>query len=323
MRKIHIAGVALSFLIFSSETKDTYPQAEISNGLIHARLYLPDSKTGYYRGARFDWSGVMPELEFKGHSYFGQWFEKYSPTLHDAIMGPVEDFYPIGYDDAKTGETFLKIGIGMITKPEEPKYFFANTYQIANHGEWKVKRRADEVTFTQMLNDRYGYVYSKTVQLTKGKPEMVLSHSLKNTGTQVLETTVYDHNFFVMDNQPIGPDFKVSFPFSPVAEEEGALALGNLMEKSIQFRKVLEKNEHLFYRSVSGFGNTSKDYEISIENHRTGAAVRITCDQPLSKLVFWSAPKTLCPEPYIQIKVNPGETFQWKIFYEFYTCNTI
>src|SRR5215212_1092670 len=67
-----------------------FPEATITNGLIEARIYLPDAKQGYYRGSRFDWSGVMPELKYEDHSYFGQWFEQYSPTLHDAIMGPVD-----------------------------------------------------------------------------------------------------------------------------------------------------------------------------------------------------------------------------------------
>jgi hypothetical protein len=45
------------------------PQAVISNGLITAKLYLPDSSHGYYRATRFDWSGVMPSLEHDGHQY--------------------------------------------------------------------------------------------------------------------------------------------------------------------------------------------------------------------------------------------------------------
>ena len=146
----------------------------------------------------------MPELEYQGHSYFGQWFEKYSPTLHDAIVGPVDAFTPIGYEEAKAGENFLKIGIGLVTKAEEKPYSFVTPYTIANYGVWKVKKKSDEVTFTHTLKDNvYAYEYKKTVQLPKGKPEMVLLYSLKNTGKQAIETTVYNHNFFVMDKQPI------------------------------------------------------------------------------------------------------------------------
>ena len=65
-----------------------FPQTEISNGLIQAKIYLPDAKEGYYQGTRFDWSGNMPSLKYSGHEYFGQWFTTYSPEIHDVIMGP-------------------------------------------------------------------------------------------------------------------------------------------------------------------------------------------------------------------------------------------
>src|ERR1700709_1395879 len=73
------------------------PSADINNGVIHARLYLPDTAVGYYRATRFDWSGVMPVLEYKGHQFITQWFPKYAPTIHDAILGPVESFSPLDY----------------------------------------------------------------------------------------------------------------------------------------------------------------------------------------------------------------------------------
>jgi hypothetical protein len=147
---------------------------------------------------------------------------------------------------------------------------------------------------------------------------MVLSHSLKNIGKQTLETSTYNHNFFVIDNQPIGPDYRVTFPFTLLDESASTSPLGKLQSNQIVFDKELVNNDHLFYRSLTGFGTEAKDYDVKIENNKTGASVRITGDQPLSKIVFWSAPKTVCPEPYIKIRVAPGETFQWKINYQFY-----
>ncbi|MEJ7679679.1 MAG: hypothetical protein WKG06_17830 [Segetibacter sp.] len=321
MKKVYIIVSILSVFATGAKSIDHFPQAEISNGVIHARFYLPDINDGYYRASRFDWSGVMPELEYQGHTYFGQWFDKYSPTIHDAIMGPVEDFLPVGYDEAKVGDNFLKVGIGIVTKPEEPKYSIATPYQIVNSGIWKVKKKSDQVEFIHKLNDKeYAYEYKKSVQLIKGKPEMVLSHTLKNTGKQTIETNVYDHNFFVMDKQPTGPDFVVKFPFNLKSQAPDTGQLGKIQDNQIMFLKDLSKNEHLFYQSLTGFSNSVKDYDIRIENHKTGAAVRITSDQPLSRLVFWSAQATLCPEPYVSVKVRPGEVFSWKIFYEFYIC---
>lgn len=322
MKKFYINSIIFFVFAIAAKPFDEFPQAEISNRLIDARIYLPDKTNGYYRGSRFDWSAVIPELKYKGHTYFGPWYNKYSPTLHDAIMGPVEDFYPVGYDEAKVGESFLKIGIGMVTKPEEQKYTFVHPYQLVNAGSWKIKKKPDEVEFNHKLQDeQYAYEYKKTVALLKGKPEMVLSHTLKNTGKKDLVTVVYNHNFFVMDNQPTGKDFVVTFPFNLTGEARGKGDLGKLEANKIIFLKELAANENLYYSSLTGFGTSAKDYDIKIENRKTGAAVRITSDQPLSKLVFWSAPRTICPEPYIQIKIKPGVTFKWKIFYQFYICD--
>jgi hypothetical protein len=321
MKKFYAIVFTLLFAATGAKPGNQPPEAEISNGLIHARLYLPDTANGYYRGSRFDWSGVMPELEYQGHSYFGQWFEKYSPTLHDAIMGPVEAFSPVSYDEAKPGEDFLMIGIGMVSKPEETKYAFVNPYRIVNSGSWSVKKKANQVEFVHKLVDQqYGYEYSKTVQLVKGKPQMVLSHTLKNTGKKAIESNVYNHNFLVMDKEPVGTNFVIKLPFHLAGEEQGKGNLGKLQDNQITYLKDLSKTEHLQYLSLAGFSNSAKDYDIRVENHKTGAAVRITSDQPLSKLAFWSTSITLCPEPHIKVKVNPGEKFSWKCFYDFYEC---
>src|SRR3974390_2796609 len=45
-----------------------FPRTEITNGQLHVKLYLPDAKGGYYRATRFDWSGVIASLEYKGHN---------------------------------------------------------------------------------------------------------------------------------------------------------------------------------------------------------------------------------------------------------------
>src|ERR1043166_5238617 len=162
-----------------------YPEAEISNGLIRAKLLLPDPERGSYRGTRFDWSGIISSLQYQGHEYFGRWYERHDPKIHDAITGPVEEFRTndsgLGYDEAKTGGTFVRIGVGTVRKPEEEAYRPFETYEIVDPGKWKVKKHKDSIEFTHELNggNGYAYVYRKTVRLVQGKPEMVLWHALK------------------------------------------------------------------------------------------------------------------------------------------------
>lgn len=310
--------------IASIGTAADFPHAEISNGDggIRAKLLLPDAERGYYRGTRFDWSGVIASLEYKGHNYFGKWFEKYDPKIHDAIMGPVEEFRTgdsaLGYDQAKAGDTFVKIGVGVLRKPDEAAYKFSNAYELVNGGKWSVQTFPDHVVFTHELSDSSGiaYLYTKTVRLVKGKPEMVIEHRLKNTGKRGFETSVYNHNFFVMDGQPSGPDFAVKFPFEvkTVADVSNtAVAKGN----ELTYVRELPTGESV-YTELKGYGTTRKDFDIRVENSKEKIGAHIVGDKPLSKLVFWSIRTTLCPEAYVSMQVDPGKTSEWKITYEFY-----
>ncbi len=326
MNKIIASLLALSLFIHAVRLDD-FPQADITNGLINARLYLPDSEKGYYRASRFDWSGVIPSLEFKGHNYFDVWNPSpYSPKLNDAIMGPVDEFGPLRYDEAREGETFIKIGVGGLKKNQDGPYRFGFTYEIVNPGKWTVKQKKDQVSFTHELNDAsgYSYRYTKTVQLVKGKPTMVLQHSLKNTGKVLIETSAYNHNFFVIDNEPTGPNIKTSFPFELKVDDKGDGSLkgfGTIAEiqgKSIVYNRELKKGEHVYSSGLVGFNAVPQDYNIVIENLKTGAGVRITSDAVLEKLVYWACSTTACPEPYIKLSVAPGEEIQWKYNYEFF-----
>jgi hypothetical protein len=298
------------------------PQAEITNGVIHAKLLLPDPERGYYRGTRFDWSGVVASLEYKGHNYFGQWFPTYDPKLHDAIMGPVEEFRTgdsaLGYDQAKPGDTFIKIGVGVLRKPQEPAYKFSNTYEIVNGGKWTAHSFPDRVVFTHELHDASGvaYLYTKTIRLVKGKPQLVIEHRLKNTGKQVIATSVYNHNFFVMDGQPSGPEFTVKFPFALKAVADIS-ASAVVKDKELTYIRELPTGQSVF-TELQGYGPTSKDYDIRVENSKANIGAHIVGDRPLSKLLFWSIRTTLCPEAYISMQVEPGGTSQWKITYDFY-----
>jgi len=313
--------------IFSLTESTGFPQANISNGIIFLRSFLPDALKGYYRGTRFDWSGVIPSLEFNGHSYCAQWFEKYDPTTHDAIMGPVESFSPLGYDDARPGGSFVQIGVGVLSKKDESTYSPFKYYPILNAGSWKVLQKATSIEFIHILRDRqYSYRYKKTIALPKGKPVLVLMHSLRNTGSKTIETSVYNHNLFVFDHQVTGPPFVTKFPFMISADPQGQHGFGPgsialIQKNQIVFnRELLKAANEQFYSNLHGYSNDSKDYNIRIENHKTGAALKITSDRPISKLAFWGSATVFSPEPYIQIRVKPGQIFNWNIYYEFYTC---
>ena len=312
--------VLLSLLLISQMAAPSFPQAEIASPRLRATLHLPDKTSGYYRGTRFDWSGAITSLTWNGHEYFGQWFETHDPLIHDAIHGPVEEFLTgdssLGYDEAKPGERFIRIGVGAVKKPEEAAYRRFATYEIVDPGEWTVDKGKDRITFTHTLRDTngYAYVYRKVVRLDGDS--LILEHVLKNTGARRIPTQVYNHNFFTLDRQTTGAGIALGFAFDPKATRP----LNDMAEvrgREIAFVKTFEPKQSVF-TEIEGFGADAAAYDFKLEHRGTGAGVRIQGDKPIAKLYFWSATKTVCPEPYIDVSVDPGRESTWTIRYTFY-----
>ena len=327
---------AISFLVLcvTYVSAAEHPVVELTNGLVRLKLYAPDTKQGFYQGTRFDWSGVVFSLQSQGHEYYGPWFQRTNPDVHDfvyegqdivagpcsAITGPVDEFAPVGFDDAKPGSTFIKIGVGVLRKPDAAKYDNYRLYEIANGGEWKVDKTPGAIDFTQGVADAgsgYGYVYRKTIRLTEGKTEMLLQHSLKNTGKRAIHTTVYNHNFLTLDGQAPGAGLAIDVPFPIHTPQPLSNGLAEVRGNQIIYRGTL-KDRDVVFTQIQGFGATPADNRIKIEDTRQGAGMTIESDRPLLRESLWSIRTVVAVEPFIAIDVEPGNEFTWQTIYRYY-----
>jgi len=339
IRQLQTAPAAALLLSLSISTTPAFaagfPEAEISNGQIKAKMYLPDAKNGYYRSTRFDWSGAVYSLEYKGHNFYGVWYDRIDPKVINwvhqgdeivsgpcsALAGPVNEFQtPLGYDEAKAGGTFIKLGVGVLRKTDGAyNRFFP--YEVLDPGKWTVKKNKDSVEFTQELNDPatgYAYLYRKVVRLEKGKPEMTIEHSMKNTGKRPIQSTVYNHNFVVLDKQAPGPDFAFKVPFQIQTARPPKKELVEVRGNEVVYQKTLDKQDEAVVQ-MQGFSKEAKDNEVVIENKKVGAGVKITNDRPLSRSMLWSIRTVLAVEPYIDINIEPGAEYTWKDHFDYYT----
>jgi len=96
------------------------------------------------------------------------------------------------------------------------------------------------------------------------------------------------------------------------------LGVLEVRDREIAFSRELEKDERAMI-AIAGFGDRANDYDIRVENRKTG--VRIFADRPLVRLMLWSIRPTRCPEPFISVRVEPGGEFAWRITYQFYTLS--
>jgi hypothetical protein len=339
MKKKALMGLIVPCAVGICVGADSPPQVEIANDSIRVQLYLPDENKGFYRGTRFDWSGVIAGLEYAGHNYYPQWFQRSDPAVHDfiydgadivagpctAITGPAEEFVTdgqaLGYEQAKAGETFIKIGVGVLSKPDDGKYDPYRLYPIHDHGTWTITRKPDSIEFRQELKDPstgYAYEYRKTVSVVGDQPRMVLDHSLRNTGKRVIQTSVYNHNFLHLDRLAPGPDFSITVPFKIRTSPPAGSGHTEVHENRISFTREVTGKDSVYF-DIKGFGDKAQDHDIRIENQRVGAGVRITADRPLSRAVLWAIRAPLSFEPFIDMNIKPGAEFTWKVQYEYYT----
>jgi hypothetical protein len=308
----------------ASSIAANFPKKVLNNGPIQAVVYLPDAENGYYRSTRFDWSGVVPCLTYKGHSYFGVWFNRYDPLINDSITGPVEEFRSadglssINYAEAKPGGLFIKPGVGVLRKLDDSPYKFGTAYPIVDGGKWTVHAKRTQVTLTQRLQPTlgYGYVYEKTLQLDKHDPVLILQHHMKNIGTKTIDTQVYDHDFFMLDGVPTGPGMAVHFVFDPTAQKP-LEPRAKIDGKDIVYLQALEPKQAAS-SFLTGYSNTPADYDFVVENRNTGVGVEQTSDSPIAQMNFWSIRTTICPEAYIHVTIPPGGTASWTIRYRFF-----
>src|SRR5262249_37030224 len=155
--------------------------------------------------------------------------------------------------------TFIKIGVGVLRKPQEGgNYNRFRLYDIVDPGTWKVRTTADAIEFTHDLADPatgFGYRYQKIIKLADNQPAMVMDHTLKNTGKRKIDSTVYNHNFLVLDGQPPGPDFALKMPFEIKSKRAPNSGLAEIRGKQFVYLKAL-KDKDTVAADLNGFGST-------------------------------------------------------------------
>lgn len=319
--RLLLIGILLMFSVpsHSAEPGDKdYPSHTITNGLITAKLYLPDNDNGFYRASRFDWSGIIHELKYKGCDYFGQWYLSHNPKVNDAVCGPADEFEEIGWSDADADD-FLKIGVGGLRRHRTERYNKFKLYEITNPGKWTINRHDHKIEFIHIIEDvsGYSYRYTKCIELVDGCPKLLISHRLENAGKKLIRTKVYNHNFFTIGHLPTTADIIVRLP----ADIAGGVYTGNdgilhIDKDKIEFKRQLAADESVMMYDV--LGDNEKTGPIIIENRKLKAGVCITSDTGYSTIHFWASERTYCPEPYINIEIFPQEEISWKLEYTFY-----
>jgi len=294
----------------------------LERGFIRLTLSSPGDEQNY-RGTRFDHSGMFQRIQVGRHQLCERWHAGPSnPDANDDVTGPCEEFgnaAPLGYAPKRPGSNFVKIGVGILKQPTESNYRFSGPYEFVQRGVWTTEQDASSITFKQSLFDdvvsrSIGYEYQKIVRITD--TGFRIEHRLKNIGKDALNTDHYNHNFFLVDSDKVGPNYELHLPFAikPINRmagfDETVLAQG----QTIRFREPVGARS--FFAELSGHANQTSDHGFRLKHLPTGVTIECRGSSPLSKMNFWGMSNTICPEPYTQINLEPNADFEWSLEYK-------
>lgn len=278
-------------------------------------LCPPDMGTGYYRGTRFDHSGIFRRIVKDGFVLADTWFDGCDPYRHDTVCGNSEEFSECGYDDVSAGGVFLKPGVGLLGKEDDSAYDHFRLYEVADAGRWRVETADESATFVHVIGSGdWGYEYEKTVCIIDGS-SYEITHRLLNTGSKTIEGQTYNHNFFTFGNARPGPDIEIDFPFIPCGDWRSINDSVALSGKGIRFSRILNEGEGSVFMGNLRPSDGTILPGVIFTQRAYGHEVTCVCDRPFDHIVFWSNHRVSCIEPFIPVRVLPKEEICWKYTY--------
>lgn len=291
-----------------------FPTVTLKNNQLQLRIALPDEKKGYYRSSRFENAGMVYSAKFKGTEFFTTSESEHNPVLCGSCSGSGDEFSePLGYDEAKVGDTFIKIGVGTFTKPVWSQYFFYCTPLPAKRFAWKHSQTENSVTFEQDIREgEWGYRYRKTVKLAKNKPVFEIHYELQNTGTKIISTNHYSHNFIRIGENGANSGYSLIFN-QPVKFQFEKYQDNKVEFKGAEF--VVNKIPRVFFARYL----SDKELDtVRVHSKKAGKSVELYTSAPLSRGHLFISPRLISPEFFVKIRLKPGEKKIWTRRWSFF-----
>ncbi len=279
---------------------------------------LVDLPVENYQGARFDHCGKIIGLKYNGICLSGSENCK-NEEDQDSGKGFYNEFgidLPLNFDQTPVGDWFHKIGVGLLKKTNTP-YFFKNTYEVKPLS-FKVEHSQTKIVMACTSPFLMGYAYKLKKEIVLLDSGFKINYYLENVGEQSIVTNEYVHNFLNFNNQSIGPDYQLNFPFEikpdlfiETVNPENKVAIG---KDSIKFNATPSRD--FFFSNLSGNDVVNAKWEII--NRKQNLGMSEAGDFKTNAINLWGVPHVICPELFINISLKPKEFKEWSRTYFIY-----
>ncbi|HBC88569.1 MAG TPA: hypothetical protein DCZ94_16600 [Lentisphaeria bacterium] len=316
----YLAALLLFFLFAKMDAGENSAVQTISGDKLTVEIMDPNHPDRYNRGVRFTPVAAVLGVKMDGKEFM------FHPEKHDVkndhgglasefdlcIPGGPDEDLPPGYLEAKDGEGFLKIGVGVLKKKKGENYSLFQQPEVIDRAKTDVQWDKNGAKYEQTSRGVNGYGYKLNAYVRILDNRINVEWKLNNTGTKAFTTKNYVHNFFRFDDRNVGPDYVLSFPYD--FNVKGLEAEQTQSGRDINFVKEIPKwvNMAVAYPQDYTGINTCV-----LKNTANGMS--ITCETSVTGFVtaIHGRPNYVSPEQFIKLSLKPGETASWNRTYIF------
>lgn len=282
----------------------------ISSDRLAVEMLEPGSKL--YARTRFDWTGFITQVTLDGaHTFCVP--ESPRPGEGTGGIGLCNEFgssAPVGYDDARPGDYFPKIGIGLLKRIDDSEYSPFCKYPLQPF-PIGVETARSSVTFTVDPVPVRGYAVRFVKVVTADGDRVLVDYTLENVGEKRIVTQEYNHNFVGIDDTPFGTDYELKFAFDPVPDSEPAAF--KVDGSAITWPAPPKK---AYCHALKGFeGKRTPFWELKLRT--SGLAMREQPSFDWARCIFFGTPHLASTEVFVDIAIDPGDSQQWRREYSF------
>lgn len=282
--------------------------------LSNERLAIEIARPGTaYRGARYDWAGFIRQVTLDGrHTFCGPESPSGEGSGGVGLCNEFGIFRPIGYEEARPGQQFPKLGVGLLTKIDDGIYDFSRAYALAPFPV-EVQVDAHSAQFVTLPVPCRGYAARLKKTISLSDCDLRIAYELDNVGEEWLCTHEYVHNFIAIDGHAPGPDYELRLGAGTRLHHipPSMTADGDCI------RWLTAPTRAFLAQTMLGGEGSPADPLWTLTHHGEGVGVSESVDVPVSHLALWCAPHLVSPEAFVEIDLAPGATARWTRHYRF------
>lgn len=292
-----------------------------SRRLVAGRLVVevmdPNDAQRYNRGVRFTPIAAVLAASLKKREFL------YHPVQHDPVddhaglaaefdlvaPGDPDAWLPPGYLEARVGEGYLKVGVGVLCKQADRYSLFQHPKLLAT-ATTTVVWHPDTADFHQVCSGTNGYAYDLRAVVRVGGNQVDVEWALTNTGVRAFTTRSYSHNFFRLGDRDTGPGCELSFPYDfratglePQQEQAGRV---------IRFMAAVPRWANIVVPWPAAYAGPN---QCTLRRRDAGMAITCETSMPGMRTAVHVRPGYISPEQFIELNLAPGGGATWTRMY--------